>query len=450
MGAKSESPDGIQILQEIGLQNLPDDWEIVRIETLLSEDRGIAVGVMYPGDSDPSGIPLVRAGDLAGDSINPKPEFKVSIEKHREYKRTELSGGELLISLVGNVGRCAIVGPEMAGWNAARAVAVLRFKDPLDSQFVRFCLMSLPFQHLMKAWSTTTVQATLNLKEIRQIPIPWPPLLHRRGVVDVLANLDKKIRLNRQTSETLEAMARAIFKDWFVDFGPTRAKMAGTKPYLAPEIWKHFPDVLDDEGKPEGWQLRDLERFVEVNPIERLRSGTIAPYLEMAALPTSGPVTDPAVPRIFTSGMRFRNRDTLLARITPCLENGKTAYVQSLADEEVGWGSTEFIVFRARPPVPSAFTYLLARDPTFRAFAIQSMTGTSGRQRVNTEAISGYEIIDLPESLWRNLSTILEPLFNRIHTNGEESLNLVATRDLLLPKLMSGEIRVKEAEKIAA
>jgi len=194
-----------------------------------------------------------------------------------------------------------------------------------------------------------------------------------------------------------------------------------------------------------GWNYERLDALAEINPSERLRAGAIAPYLDMAALPTSGTIADPPVPRIFTSGMRFRNGDTLFARITPCLENGKTAYIQSLPAGEIGWGSTEFVVLRARPPVPSAITYLLARDPSFRTFAIQSMTGTSGRQRARTDALAGYQLASPPASLWGALGKTIEPMFERIHRNGEESSTLAATRDLLLPKLMSGEIRLRDA-----
>ena len=112
-----------------------------------------------------------------------------------------------------------------------------------------------------------------------------------------------------------------------------------------------------------------------------MKKGSVAPYLNMAALPISGPSPNEAVLREFTSGTRFRNGDTLFSRITPCLENGKTAFVKMLPDGTVGWGSTEFIVMRSISPVPPEYTYLLARDHTFRAYAIQNMTGTSGRQR---------------------------------------------------------------------
>ena len=337
MAARSASPASAQILSEIGLFNLPDNWDVTRIEDLISDDRGISVGVMYPGDHDPNGIPLIKAGDLSGSRINPNPEFRITPNKHFEYRRTELAGGELLISLVGDVGRCALVPPGMAGWNAARAVAVLRFQCHANAAYVRACLMSPSFQHLMRAWSTTTVQATLNLKEIRQIPLPWPPSRLRDAIAHILGTLDDKIELNRRRNQTLEAMARALFKDWFVDFGPVRAKMEGREPYLPADLWQIFPDRPDDEGKPEGWEMVPASELIEFNPTEPLRKGTPAPYLDMASLPTSGSWPEPPAMRDFGSGMRFRNSDTLFARITPCLENGKTAFVQCLPDDTVGW-----------------------------------------------------------------------------------------------------------------
>ena len=106
---------------------------------------------------------------------------------------------------------------------------------------------------------------------------------------------------------------------------------------------------------------------------------------------------------------RFRNGDTLFARITPCLENGKTAFVQSLLKGVVGWGSTEFIVMRASPPVPPEYSYLLARDGAFREHAIQSMTGTSGRQRIQVDALAPY-LLPVPRAeVLARFSSLVSP-----------------------------------------
>ncbi len=249
-------------------------------------------------------------------------------------------------------------------------------------------------------------------------------------------------------NETLEAMARAIFKDWFVDFGPTRAKAEGRAPYLAPEIWDLFPEKLDDDEKPVGWVLRSADDLFEFNPRETIRKGEEVPYLDMAALPTIGLVPDAPTHREYKSGTRFRDGDALFARITPCLENGKTAYVFGLGDDVVGAGSTEFIVIRSREPLPRPISYLLARDSEFRRHAERSMTGTSGRQRANVEALVRYELASPSDDApWRALRCLIEPMVARVIANAHESRTLAQTRDLLLPKLMSGEIRLREAEQ---
>ena len=183
-----------------------------------------------------------------------------------------------------------------------------------------------------------------------------------------------------------------------------------------------------------------MGELAELNPREPMKRGTVAPYLDMAALSTSGPSPDKAVLREFKSGTRFRNSDTLLARITPCLENGKTAFVQSLPGGTVGWGSTEFIVMRAIPPVPPEYTYLLARDATFREHAIQSMTGTSGRQRVQVNALAPYMLPFPPVDVWAKFRSLISPMFGSIETTRKESRALAAQRDTLLPLLVSGEV----------
>ena len=293
-----------------------------------------------------------------------------------------------------------------------------------------------------------SAQPSLNRNFVHPVPAVFPDPAEQSVIASVLGALDDKIELNRRMNETLEAMARAIFKDWFVDFGPTRAKIEGRAPYLATDIWSLFPDRLDDEGRPEGWRGGSLSEIVEIAPTEPMKKGELKPYLDMAALPTQGSSSDPAILREYSSGTRFRNGDTLLARITPCLENGKTAFVQNLPPDTVGWGSTEFIVMRSRPSVPKVVSYLIAREPTFRRHAIQSMTGTSGRQRANADAIAAYPVV-LPsnEKLWDAITEVATPAFEKIAMNTEESLTLAATRDLLLPKLMSGEIRLKDAKK---
>jgi type I restriction enzyme S subunit len=327
----------------------------------------------------------------------------------------------------------------------------------------------------------STGQTELSRARLGTFLVPMPTSLdEQRAIAHILGTLDDKIELNRRRNQTLEAMARALFQDWFVDFGPVRAKMEGRarqegarsgqprtpqasdlpwpgaeagagaqgEPYLPADLWQLFPDRLDDEGKPEGWGLVSASELIEFNPTEALRKGTPAPYLDMASLPTSGSWPEPPILREFGSGMRFRNGDTLLARITPCLENGKAAFVQCLPDNTVGWGSTEYIVMRPKAPVPAEYAYLLARDSTFREHAIRSMTGTSGRQRAQGDSVATFKLASPPDdSLWHAFARQVAPTFESIKSNARESETLAALRDTLLPKLISGELCITDAER---
>ena len=185
-----------------------------------------------------------------------------------------------------------------------------------------------------------------------------------------------------------------------------------------------------------------LPDVVEVNPARPLARGETAPYLDMANMPTDGHTPDEFLTRPFGSGTRFMNGDTLVARITPCLENGKTAFIDCLQADQVAWGSTEFIVLRPYPPLPPEFAYCLARDDRFREFAIQSMTGSSGRQRVPAEALSHFRLVRPPAELAGAFATHVQANVRRISASANESRTLAAIRDTVLPKLLRAEVRL--------
>jgi type I restriction enzyme S subunit len=277
-----------------------------------------------------------------------------------------------------------------------------------------------------------------------------PPVVEQRAIVHLLSTLDDKIDLNRRMSETLEVTARALFKSWFVDFDPVRSGTSGGSATATCGTGQAFPDALVESEigpVPQGWEVSSLSDAIEVNPTCTLRKGEPAPYLDMANMPTRGHSPDEVIERPFGSGMRFVNGDTLVARITPCLENGKTAFVDFLDDGQVGWGSTEYIVLRPKPPLPGEFAYCLARSGEFREFAIQSMTGSSGRQRVPAESLSHFRFAVPPAEVAQRFGAIVRPLFQRASMCARESRTLAAMRDTLLPKLISGELRIKDAER---
>ena len=322
---------------------------------------------------------------------------------------------------------------------------ILRGNKQADTRFLMYALSNLD----VSGYLTGSTMPKLTQRNLCRVAIPTPPLREQRAIAQILGALDDKIELNRRMNETLEAMARAIFKDWFVDFGPTRAKIEGRDSGLPTHIADLFPDRLVDSEMgpiPEGWEVRPLVDLIELNPNRPLRKSQDAPYLNMANMPTQGHAPAVVFTRPYGSGMRFMNGDTLAARITPCLENGKTAYVDFLEDGQIGWGSTEYIVMRPKPPLPNEFAYFLARSDRFREFAIQNMSGTSGRQRVQAKALSLFPMTNPSRKVAEAFGTLIHSFIVRASVTSGESRSLAGLRDSLLPKLVSGAIRLHKVE----
>lgn len=424
---------------EVGDQ--PQDWRTMTLESAME-----AI-IDYRGKSPQktsSGIALITARVVKGGRILPPDEF-IAPEDYDEWMRRGLPlPGDVLITTEAPLGEVAQIDHRKVAL-AQRIIALRGKAGVLDNTFLKFLLQSAPLQAALRSRSTGTTVSGIRQSELRQVLLPIPPFEEQRIIAHILGTMDDKIELNRKMNETLGAMARALFKSWFVDFDPVRAKAESRDPVLPAHIAALFPDSFEDSelgAIPTGWKLMSLPQVIDVNPTRALRKGEVAPYLDMSNMPTQGHVPDEIVDRPFGSGMRFTNGDTLVARITPCLENGKTAYVDFMRDGQVGWGSTEYIVLRPRPPLPPEFGYCLARSPEFRDFAVQSMTGSSGRQRVPADSLAHFQVVAPPLAIAALFGRLIRPMFARAAAASMETRNLCGLRDALLPKLISGEIRI--------
>ncbi|XZE36031.1 restriction endonuclease subunit S [Pirellulaceae bacterium SH501] len=327
-------------------------------------------------------------------------------------------------------------------------IKAIRAKEHVDQQFLSHWLVAARPKLLATVHAAGHGTGVLATDRLKALELDLPPLAEQRRIAEVFCQLEDKIEQNRRTGAKLEGLARAVFKAWFVDFEPVKAKAAGATafPGMPPETFATLPTRFQDTTLgpvPEGWAVKPLSDAFEVNPPRRLSKGDDAPYLDMKNMPIDGHAPDTWERRPHGSGMKFVNGDTLVARITPCLENGKTAYVDFLNDGEVGWGSTEYIVLRPKPPLPQIHAYCLARTPEFRDFAIQNMTGTSGRQRVSASALDHYHIA-IPDLVTATgFGEVVRPLFACIRAGKAESAKLGSLRDYILPRLISGSVRIK-------
>ena len=395
------------------------------------------------------------------------------------FRKGHPKKGDILISTVGaNIGRVSIMN-ENRGCIAQNLIGLRTDKEKLIPDYLYYFLIKKSTQHTLSSLNIGSAQPSIKVPHLLNILINVPNIQKQEEIANILSSLDEKIELNTQINQTLEQIAQALFKSWFVDFDPVRAKVQALSDGLSleqaelaamqaisgktpkeltalsqtqpdhyaelAETAKAFPcEMVEVDGVevPMGWEVLNANDVIEFNPKEPLKKDTLAYYLDMASLPTQGCSPDLPILRKFTSGTRFRNGDTLFARITPCLENGKTAFIQYLPEGTVAWGSTEYIVMRTKGIIPKPYSYLLARYESFREYAIRSMTGTSGRQRTQLDIIETYKVVSPSDNkLWESFSKIINPIFETINSNTNKNITLSNIRDLLLPKLLNGDIQ---------
>lgn len=258
--------------------------------------------------------------------------------------------------------------------------------------------------------------------ELGRLCVPVPPLREQRRIASILGAYDDLIEVNRRRIAVLEEMARRLFEEWFVHF--------------------RFPG--HDQGTP--IPSGDVDGLIDFDPATQLPRSGKKPFIPMTLLSANSSLIESHEWREAGSGAKFKNSDTLFARITPCLENGKTGLVRGLPADGVGFGSTEFIVMRGRRAGP-AFTYLLARHEAFRFHAQKSMSGATGRQRARTESLRTFSFVNPSKQILDSFDALTWPMLELVGQLGEANKRLGASRDLLLPRLISGDRPVTTAER---
>lgn len=285
----------------------------------------------------------------------------------------------------------------------------------------------------------------LDTQRVQNIEICLPTINEQEKIASFIFALDDKIELNRRQNATLEAMAQAIFKEWFVDFGPVRAKMEGRQPEgISREIADLFPDRLDDEGKPEGWERKKLGDLITFYS-ERIKSDklTESNYVSTENMlsdkkgitkASSLPTTD-SVPAFCTGHILVSNIRPYFKKIWfATFDGGRSNDVLDFCPLIVG---TNYFIFN-----------VLICDAFFD-FMMQTAKG-SKMPRGDKNAIMAYPVVAPTEVLQRAYSSLVEVYYKKINNNVLKNEVLTSLRDTLLPKLISGELRVPDAEKMVA
>ena len=397
------------------MSELPEDWERHALSGLVDEDRGICYGIVQPGSHARDGVPIVRVNNIKFGRIETNDALRVSSDIEAKYRRSRLRGGEVLLTLVGSLGESAVVPTELAGWNVARAVGVIPVKPEIGSRWVELCLRSSLSQNFIGTRATTTVQATFNLRDLANIPIPLPPKKEREAIASVLGALDDKIELNRRMNETLEAMARALFQNWFVD-----ATQAGL-----PKDWRE--STVDEEFNLTMGQSPPGESYNETGdgiPFYQGRTDFGFRY------PTA---------RIFcTAPTRFANAgDTLVSVRAPV---GSV----NMAAEKCPVGRGVAAVRHKSGSRSYTYYFMRSLEPDFARFEADGTVFGS----INKANFHAIKRATPPPALVEAFEKLVFPIDQRIENNENESRTLAALHDALLPKLLSGELRVPAAAKL--
>lgn len=326
-----------------------------------------------------------------------------------------------------------------------------------DSTFLYYFFRSVAGRHEIMRFASQVGTPGIGqpLTSLRQFKVPLPPIHTQLAIAELLGSLDDKIELNRRTNETLEAMAQAIFRDWFVDFGPTRRKIDGatdpvevmgglvSDPDRARELAALFPAVLGDDGLPEGWRegtLGDVARTVGISVLPAQISPN-TPYIGLEHMPRrSIALTEwEAASKVSSNKSAFRRGQILFGKLRPYFHKVGLAPVDGVC-------STDIIVLdaihgQARPMV----TACVSTDE-FIAFTDQGSTGTK-MPRTSWGNMKKYQIALATDAVVASFAAVASPLMDKIVAAIHENRTLAATRDLLLPRLMSGEIRLRDAER---
>lgn len=431
-------------------QRVPGDWEDVLLGEVAKELTVGHVGSMAE-EYLPSGIPFLRSLNILPHRITTDEIRYISPEFHARLKKSALKPGDVVIVSTGKPGTCAVIPDWLEEANCSDLV-IARTGPRIRPRYLAYWVNSLASHHIGSSL-VGAVQQHFNVGAARKMPVLLPPIVEQDAILEAVGTLDDKIELNRRTNDTLEAMARAVFRDWFVDFGPTRRKAEGlTDPaailgHLLPNPEKSaplaalFPDRFANNGLPEGWEERAIADDFDV---EMGQSPPGSTYNETGdGLPFFQGRRDFQFrfpeKRVYCSApSRIAQADWTLISVRAPVGDINRAWEKCCIGRGVGammhkqgWASFTYYVGLHLQ------TELASYDKDGTVFG-----------SINQKQLKGLSLIGTNSNAAKAFDDLIAPMDAMIRNNIAENQTLASTRDLLLPKLMSGELRLTGAEGV--
>jgi type I restriction enzyme S subunit len=397
-------------------------------------------------------IPWVSAKDMKRFRLHDTKDHLTSDGAENGTKVVPLGTVLLLargMTLLNDVPIC-VAGQAMA-FN--QDVKALRPKSGVRNEFLPYLLLGHKERLLASVDLAGHGTGRLNSDELKSLDVQLPPEPEQRAIAHILGTLDDKIELNRRMSQTLEATARALFKSWFVDFDPVRAKVEGRDPGLPQPLADLFPDSFEDSelGEiPKGWKVGRLADEVEhlrdqENPLSS--ADELFHHFSIPAFDEGQTPKPEYGESIKSQKSRVPAGVVLLSKLNPEIER---VWMVDVRQGERAVCSTEFLVLRALSPFTRSYVYCLLRSPLFRQQIQGLVTGTSkSHQRAQVDSILNVAMVLPPPPVIAAFDHFADSLLARTLECRRESHTLAALRDTVLPRLISGEMRVKYAETLA-
>lgn len=433
---------------------MADDW----VEMSLGDLVDIKHGFAFKGEffrNEPPGDVLLTPGNFAVGG-----GFKASSLKYYDGPVSDefvLSDGDLLVTMtdlsrnVDTLGYPALVPPGEAGHrylhNQRLGKVIVREDSKVDLRYLHYLLCSPEYRAEIVAGATGTTVKHTSPERIKRFRFRVPPLDEQRAIAHILGMLDDKIELNRRMNETQEAMARALFKSWFVDFDPVRAKAESRDPGLPKPLADLFPSrFVDSElGEiPEGWEVGTFGDIAE-HPRRSVRPSEIDPrssYIALEHMPKRCiALSDWGTgDGLESSKFEFKRGEVLFGKLRPYFHKVGVAPIDGVC-------STDIVVMKPRARTWFGFVLEHASSVDFVDYTDAVSTGTK-MPRTSWNEMARYELVLPPEPIAKSFDTRVRALLERILESIHESRVLAALRDALLPRLVSGELTVEKAKRL--
>lgn len=428
------------------------EWPTVPLRELLLPGRSVSYGIVQPGKPSADGVPIVRVSDIRGGRVDETDPLRVAHGIAASYSRTRLAGGELLMTLVGTVGEMAIAPPTLAGWNVARAVAVIPVRPDPGARWVQLALGTRHVSRRIDSRLNTTVQATLNLGDVAELPVLMPPKAIRDWILGLAFDIDRKVETNIRIADLCEAICKNLFRSWFVDFDPLDASRKPEATHLPKHLQDLFPDHLGSSALgeiPAGWRATKLDEVLQ--PLisgSRPKGGAVGSGVpsvgaeNVVGLGRYDYAKEKYIPRPYFHDLRARGADVRSGDVLLYKDGAhvgrKTYFEAGFPHEECAVNEHVFIL-RTRQRALRRYLYLWL-DQDWMTRQIESLNTGSAQPGINQPGVRSLPLLLPPPDLITAFDRIVGPLFERIARGALEIRTLSAIRATLVPRLMSGEI----------